>query len=134
MESARSNDEPVDANLQLDEERAEESYIHYGEDQDESDDDSSIGVPLISVAPDEALPAMIEKVERPPDGLDWNDNAITDCWNVAIQTHDNPERSEWRAPSLISQHDTEMLSQWKPKSLPIPLWALDPFSHPRESS
>lgn len=126
MESAESNDAIVDANARRDDEQDEEKIRC---EEDESDDNSSIGVPLISVAPGEALPAMKEKIERPPDGLQWNDTAIMDCWNVAINSHDNSETSEWRAPSLINQRDMELLTRWKPNSLSIPLWAVDPFSH-----
>lgn len=109
------------------------SNIHV-EDENDSDDDSSIGVPLISVAHDEApLPAMKEKVERPADGLQWSDTATMDCWNVAIQGHDDPEPAEWRAPSLVNQKDMELLTNWNPKSLSIPIWAVDPFSHTEKS-
>ncbi|CAJ1960120.1 unnamed protein product [Cylindrotheca closterium] len=132
MEQAESNDAAMDANTPIHEKQIS-SNIH-AEDNNESDgDDSSIGVPLISVAHDEMLPAMKEKVERPPDGLQWNDSAIVDCWNVAIQGHDNPEPAEWRAPSLVNQQDMELLTNWRPKSLSIPIWAVDPFSHSETS-
>ncbi|KAL3944666.1 MAG: hypothetical protein SGBAC_001274 [Bacillariaceae sp.] len=108
------------------------SNIHV-EDENDSDDDSSIGVPLISVAHDEALPALKEKVERPADGLQWSDTATMDCWNIAIQGHDDPEPAEWRAPSLVNQKDMELLTNWQPKSLSIPIWAVDPFSHTDKS-
>lgn len=95
----------------------------------ESDTDSSIGIPLISVAPDEMVHVMKEKAEFPPDGLQWNDTAILDCWNVAIQGHDDPEPVEWRAPSLVNQRDVELLTNWRPKSISIPVYIVDPFLH-----
>ena len=132
MEHAESNDAAMDVKAPINEEQVA-SNIH-ADDENESDSGSSIGIPLISVAHDEMLPAMKEKVERPPDGLQWNDTAIVDCWNVAIHSHDSPEPAEWQAPSLVNQKDMELLTNWRPKSMSIPIWAVDPFSHSETSS
>ena len=128
MDNADSNDAPVGGhNIQIEEDKTK-SCIQC-DNQDDSDDDSSIGVPLITVAPDATLPAIREKVERPPEGLQWSDTAIVDCWNVAVKSHDNSEPPQWRSPSLVDEHDMEMWTKWRPKSVPIPLWAVDPFFH-----
>lgn len=101
------------------------------EDNGEQDSDaSSIGVPLVMISPGEGLPALTQKAEKPPEGLEWDDMAIMDCWNLAVATHHQEQPKEWRAPSLVNREDHEFLVHWKPQALPLPLWAVDPFSHP----
>eukprot|EP00980_Cylindrotheca_fusiformis_P006983 scaffold1469_cov119-Cylindrotheca_fusiformis.AAC.27 len=99
------------------------------DDADQDSDASSIGVPLVMVSPNEEAPELPEKMEKPADGLEWDDSAILSCWNLAVETHEHERPKEWQAPSLLDRTDHEFLSSWKPKELPLPLWAVDPFSH-----
>jgi hypothetical protein len=106
-----------------------ETSLNDNDDEHDSDT-SSIGVPLVMVCPSTGLPVVPLKAERPPDGLEWNDAAILDCWNLAVTTHDQEQPMEWQAPSLVNREDHEFLVNWKPRSFPLPLWAVDAFSHP----
>ena len=103
---------------------------------DDDDDDSSIGVPLIVSSPNNNNNNPTEKVEKPANGLEWDDDAIENCLNIALETHDYDSSSltsttphqqhpqkEWQIPSLNQNND----NNWSPKSLPIPIWAVDPF-------
>ena len=117
-------------------ETEEKEYDDAKEDDDENDcsddgDDDSIGVPLI-VNGSSDNNAVI-KVEKPANGLEWDDGAIENCLNVAIETHDSDFSSsltrttlqtEWQIPSLNQNNDD---SNWSPQSLPLPIWAVNPF-------
>jgi hypothetical protein len=95
-----------------------------------SDDDSSLGVPLFTTP-------QPPKPEEPPKGLEWHDEAIQECFDLALQTHDDDQqqpstnRGEWSMPTLQffgNQHDEEFLATWRPGSLSLPIWAVDPFT------
>lgn len=130
--------------------QANGSDIDYDCDDDDDDDSSLlVDVPLIE-HPGQAPP---KKLEEPPEGLQWNDGAILECFQLAVATHDQtttlpPQAAtppaddsndkstltmlsfEWSAPTQNSKSnssDIEFLSTWKPKSLPLPIWAVDPF-------
>jgi hypothetical protein len=122
-----------------------DSDIDYDDDDDDDDSSLLVDVPLIE-HPGQASP---KKLEEPPEGLQWNDDAILECFQLAVATHDQtttilPQAThadsndnytlkilpfEWSAPTNNNSKssDMEFLSTWKPKSLPLPIWAVDPF-------
>jgi hypothetical protein len=101
--------------------------------QNDSDDSSSLGIPLVVMNDGDVQdkPKIPEKMERPPDGLRWKDDAILDCFNLGVTNHFLDQPTEWVVPSLLNRQDNEFLANWKPASLPLPIWAVDSFSHPK---
>ena len=107
--------------------------------KDEDDDDDEADLGNISLA--EAIPAgfslsrkeAVSDPERPPESLRWDDDAIQNCLDLAITTHDSLSASctdclDWPMPILGTSSDQETLKNWKPASLALPLWAVDPLS------
>lgn len=124
MDSSRDTQGGDHKKAKIDREQQEEGQIH---DENDSDDSSSIGVPLI-VSPTDVQAQ--EKIEKPPDGLEWKDDAIENCLQIAIEGFDSSRQIEWRIPSLVNSEDDKFLANWSPISLPLPVWAVDPFSRP----
>jgi hypothetical protein len=104
-----------------------------------SSDGSSIGVPLYTTNQQQEA-----KPELPSEGLQWKDDAIRDCFQLALSTHDYRYEDEdednknnnnkggssscsWSVPPLGNAQDNEFLASWRPRSLPLPLWAVDPL-------
>ena len=123
----------------------DEGECRYSDD----DDDSSLlaDFPLLE-NPGQAPPT---KLEQPPSGLTWNDEAISECLHLAVESHDqimvivtpsggqtsgSSEASpfRWEPPiaatnnDIISQQDMEFLVGWKPNEWSLPRWAVDPLS------
>ena len=77
----------------------------------------------------------VVKPQRPPDSLEWKDDAIVHWLELALVTHDrmndtdnNHESMDWTMPALGNPRENETLQNWKPNSLELPTWAVDPFS------
>ena len=118
---------------------AENRKIENGSDSGSADEDESLlDVPIMIVDPSAPVVA-VSKPERPSDGLIWNDNAIEECFQVALNAHDaggaevnvNDDgisaTAEWVVPVLGDSSDQEILSSWTPKTLPLPFWAVSGF-------
>ncbi len=102
-----------------------ENEINCDDNDDDDDDSLLVDIPMFG-APGEVPPKIME---QPPDGFQWNDNAIVECFQMALETHDEKDKEvsfEWFS-SGQSSSDQQFLSDWKPKSLSLPLWAKDPF-------
>ena len=112
----------------------------YGDDDDESNDDDSsllVHVPLLQSSAEVSSKIL----DKPPKGFEWNDNAIMECFELAVKCHDNKNKNddenkdndgnpinfEWY-PSTQNPVDLHGVSSWQPKQLPLPLWAKDPFA------
>lgn len=130
------------------------------DDADDDDDDVDDESSLLADVPFFDDPGQVprKKLEQPPEGLQWKDDAILECFQLAVATHDqttitstissNREKEaeqdsdsvllsfEWSAPTTDSKNtqspskssEMEFLSMWKPKHLPLPIWAVDPFA------
>lgn len=114
----------------------------YGDndENDDDDDDSSmmIHVPLLESS-SEVTPKILD---QPPEGFEWNDNAILECLELAIKSHDqdiiinndDDDNTASDNPSInydwypTAQQTTNPLASWQPKPLPLPVWAKDPFT------
>ena len=80
-----------------------------------SDDDG--GWKVLSIGA--KRPAAITK---PRDDWTWQDHAITDCFQLAVDSHKTnnaAQASEWKPPQ--QQH------VWTPEPIPLPSWAVDPM-------
>ena len=67
-----------------------------------------------------------------------SENAILECFQRAIESHNQPNpgaRGIWKAPSLLLLQEDDAkddsaaaprLADWKPASLPLPAWAVQP--------
>jgi hypothetical protein len=166
------DDDNIDVNAE-----EEELDDEHDTDDDDDDDDDILNVPfLVAGVLDESgrgggggkkqktIPT------KPPDGLEWDDNAIIDCWNITIASHHNHSPTKnladakmttttdddaanlslqyiWKGPIFgrkgelsaeSSSHTTSavvregaaaavanLLENWKPKSLTIPMTAAD---------
>lgn len=117
----------------------DENDNHDDSNDNEPDDASSsssssllVDVPLMTNP--SATTAVIHqpsKLEEPPEGLAWNDNAILQCFQLAQSTHDMTTTTEatssnsmiWEKPvnSFFegSTADLEFLTKWKPKELTL---------------
>jgi hypothetical protein len=96
------------------------------EEADDSDSDS-FDLPLVIVSPHDPI-TKASKPQRPPDELEWDDTAISSCLDLAMATHDDDTKDmEWHMPRLGNASDNEILATWRPKSLKLPVWAVDPF-------
>ena len=62
-----------------------DSEEDYDDDDGCNDDDSSllINVPLLQSSADVASKIL----DQPPEGFEWNDNAIMECFELAVKTH-----------------------------------------------
>ena len=123
-----SHDNNEDDNEDVDDARgkADEGASVDDSDDDDDDDDS------LSIVVLEGPPPM--KLEKPSEGLQWDDLAIDDCFRLAIATHDaaaanaSDEALQWNLPPLGNMDDNDFLSTWQPKPLSLPLWAVQPFT------
>jgi hypothetical protein len=90
-------------------------------------DSDSLDVPLVMVSPHDPL-AKASKPQQPPDELEWDDTAILSCLDLTMATHDDDTKDmEWPMPRLGNAIDNEIISTWRPNSLKLPVWAVDPF-------
>ena len=117
-----------------------EDYGDDGDGDESSDDDSSllVHVPLLQSSAEVASKIL----DKPPEGFEWNDNAIVECFELAVKSHDNKNNNddnyntgnggnrtnlEWYPPPTRNSGDLVGVSSWQPKRLPLPTWAKDPF-------
>jgi hypothetical protein len=56
---------------------------------------------------------------EPRQGFDWDDRAIVDCFQCAVDSHVGSKQQEWIPPPAKDK--------WKPKPIPLPSWAIDPL-------
>lgn len=116
-----------DSNLPL----ASSSHGDDGDDDDDETFDLDVDVPLVITQIEQP------KAQRPVEGLKWKDDAIQDCFQLALSTHDdeinNKERNYWSLPPFGNE-DHEHLELWRPASLTLPFWAVDPYVLPTPSS
>mmetsp|Transcript_9120 Transcript_9120/g.12997 ORF Transcript_9120/g.12997 Transcript_9120/m.12997 type:complete len:133 (-) Transcript_9120:337-735(-) len=79
-------------------------------------------------------------LQRPKPDFVWSDKAILECMNIAIKSHDdasassqvwNPKTTSTASPNkeessstTISENET---AAWKPRSVALPAWAVDPL-------
>ena len=69
--------------------------------------------------------------QKPDDDLQWNDRAIVECFQMAIDSHSlghsgaagNGADGKWEMPKL--QLRNEVIEG--PKPIPLPSWAVDPL-------
>ena len=123
-----------------------EDYGDNDNNDDESNDDDSsllIHVPLLQSTAE--VPSKI--LDKPPEGFEWDDDAILECFELALKSHDqnikknnnniddssdnnhkdDPTDFAWYPPTQ-NPNDNFIPSIWQPKSLPLPIWANDPFA------
>jgi len=98
---------------------------------DSNEDNSSLGVPIFETP--SQVPPPIKRAEAPPEGMTWNDDAILECFRLAVNSHkdSNPAQFSWSAPCDVNAtpaREDSSDNSWKPKSLSLPLWAVDPFA------
>ncbi len=95
----------------------------------------------------EILPATKHKpLQKPEESAMIDDRAILECWNLTVASHErvptvDPASGEallspknefkWHAkdkgpPPDDKPSSSDILRAWQPKSLPLPLWAVDP--------
>jgi hypothetical protein len=107
--------------------RNDETLEEQQQDDDDASSSDSWGASLfVTKQQQEAKP------ELPSEGLQWKDNAIQDCFQLALSTHDDDNKGKWSScswsvPPLGNAQDNQFLSSWRPGSLSLPLWAVDPL-------
>jgi hypothetical protein len=95
---------------------------------EEADDDESLmmDVPLMEY-PGELAP---KKLEAPPEGMSWKESAILECMDLALKSHedDHPLKAfVWKSPlEDEEEYIADSIKEWIPKSLSLPVWAVDP--------
>ena len=94
--------------------------------------------------------------QKPAENLEIDDRAILDCWDLTVASHDvkttdisnvsadsssppPPLRFTFKkgeyywqakdlvAPSCTKTENFDVLKNWQPKALALPVWAVDPF-------
>jgi hypothetical protein len=61
----------------------------------------------------------------PPDNMQWNDNAILDCFQMSVESHEEKDpKVDWKPPPFYPEIDLSPLSEWQPEELALPSWAL----------
>ena len=74
----------------------------------------------------------------PPSNLIWQEGAIVECFELAVQSHDNSNCGRsWKAKPLFATNDAQdpsrkkkddpshnSLAGWEPQSLQLPVWAV----------
>jgi hypothetical protein len=55
---------------------------------------------------------------QPRQDFTWDDRAIVDCFQCAVDSHQDETKHEWKPPNE---------SEWEPKPIPLPSWAVDPL-------
>ena len=68
----------------------------------------------------------------PPSNLIWQEGAIVECFELAVQSHDKSNYSRsWKAMPLFApkeddppENDGNNLADWEPQPLQLPLWAV----------
>lgn len=59
---------------------------------------------------------------QPPQDFIWDDRAIVDCFQCAIDSHqDETKQHEWKPPPVDENE------KWNLKPIPLPGWAVDPL-------
>jgi hypothetical protein len=107
--------------------RNDETLEEQQQDDDDASSSDSWGASLfVTNQQQEAKP------ELPSEGLQWKDDAIQDCFQLALSTHDDDNKGgrsscSWSVPPLGNAQDDKFLSSWRPGSLSLPLWAVDPL-------
>jgi hypothetical protein len=107
------------------EEEDDEHDTDHDHDDDDDDDDDILNVPfLVAGVLDESGRGGGGKKQKtiptkPPDGLEWDDNAIIDCWNVTVASHHNHSPTKNLADAKMTtttdEADTNLSAQyiWK---------------------
>jgi hypothetical protein len=60
----------------------------------------------------------------PPANMQWNDNAILDCFQMSVESHEEKDpKIDWQPPPFYPEIDLSPLSEWHPEELALPSWA-----------
>jgi hypothetical protein len=60
-----------------------------------------------------------KRLLEPRKDFDWDDSAIVDCFQCAVDSHVDSTQQEWKPPTTKVE--------WKPEPIPLPSWAIDPL-------
>jgi hypothetical protein len=126
------------------------------DDEGDSDDDSDDGVlfqqpTILMGGPNNNKQGRIPVA--PPASLSWQQDAILECLQLAVQSHDAPQTAfqdmrTWNAPPFFpppppqqqqqaettnAGEDQNELTGWEPKELQLPPWAADLQERERSS-
>jgi hypothetical protein len=117
-------------------------------DDDEGNDLMDIRLPSgMMILEDSQQPTTIVPPQKPAENHKVDDQAILDCWNLTVDSHESVPRSitvanaadfienkyVWQAKDFVTPSSTgercnsDILVNWQPRELPLPPWAVDPF-------
>ena len=114
--------------VQQEENGDDEDPIDLGESDCDADSYSDVSLTIVHAG--DPVSTKKQKLQKPDDELQWDDRAISSCLELAIATHDDKEQrieQHWKVPYLGNPAKDNFLANWKPTSLDLPLWAVDPF-------
>jgi hypothetical protein len=98
---------------------------HYSSSDDESSSVDEDGI-LFQRDPSSASNSGKKAIpSAPPANMQWNDNAILDCFQMSVESHEekNP-KVDWKPPPFYPEIDLSPLSKWQPEELVLPSWAV----------